>query len=177
MSGLPLIPFAEPTCVVAEKLRVKRQQNDHRQVTSPSKRTKTKTPSGDSNKSEPVDIVNPVPKSPPRRQDSYMDFDFDGPKSLDNLVEIANQELLSESLRGEVAFPPCLTNDDDVFELEYDKPTTSGKRAKNSEGELETMSHTRNEGLVDFDGSDIGIAYLEMTPSPETRRTKKSPYD
>ena len=98
MSGMPLIPFAHPTAVVAEKLRKKKQK-----MSSSDEATtvKTKNPSGDScksNRSDPIDIEGPPALRSLDNEEEKEAEEVNYPHSLDNLVEIAHQEFLSESI-------------------------------------------------------------------------------
>ena len=93
LNGLPVIPFAFPTSVVAERMRQRR-----------------KKPSGGDSDKSPTENMKSLPQDIVRRNVSLAsmdhlypgEFDFGGPKSLENLVYIAQRELISESLqRGE----------------------------------------------------------------------------
>ncbi len=117
LSGLPVIPFAFPTSVVAEKLQNKKANADANrtglQVDSDcGVAKKQKTPSGDSNKSEPRDIVNKDGSAVVGREreggggaeevgedDLYPKISEDlGPKSLENLVHLAQKQLRMETM-------------------------------------------------------------------------------
>ena len=89
LNGLPVIPFAFPTSVVAERMRQRR------------KKPSGETPEAE-NKTLPQDIVRRNVSLVSMDQLYPGEFDFGGPKSLENLVYIAQRELISESLqRGE----------------------------------------------------------------------------
>ncbi len=108
LNGLPVIPFAFPTSVVAEKQRNRNKKL--RSEAAPSGPA-TSSPSSSNKRKEtssPQDILSPA--SSCRRNTSLVEMDhlnpddlnsdFEGPKSLENLVYIAQRELMSESLRG-----------------------------------------------------------------------------
>ena len=107
---LPVIPFTYPTAVIAEKLSNKKKEAKKR----------PKNPSGESNKSA----------SSPRtikRANSRTDLDFHmdhgdefGPSSLENIVNIAERELASESLRQGHGFGEHKPSPKSIWRLGHD---------------------------------------------------------
>ncbi|XP_059090892.1 uncharacterized protein LOC131886543 [Tigriopus californicus] len=96
--ALPVIPFAFPTAVLAERMKTK---NREALLKKKGQIVREKTPSGDSNKtlkSSPKEIRSSASS---RRSNSIVCCDDDfGPKTLDSLVSIAKMELYSEALQG-----------------------------------------------------------------------------
>jgi len=125
-AGLPVIPFAFPTAVVAEKLKEKRE--------------KQKNASGDSeasNRSEPMEIRQRSARSRRYLEDEEEDI-YDGslkpgkeefgPKSLENLVTQAQQELRMES--------GCEVYDDEDVDLMSLGPVKSAPKQLDQQGRL-----------------------------------------
>lgn len=97
--ALPVIPFAFPTSVLAERMKTR---NREALLKKKGQTVREKTPSGDSNKtlkSSPKEIRASTASS--RRSNSIVCCDDDfGPKTLDSLVSIAKMELYSEAMQG-----------------------------------------------------------------------------
>ena len=137
MIGLPVIPFAFPTSVIAEKLRNKKKRSGRLELPD-GERRKSKFPSGDSvhtDKSSPRDIEGMTHRrgvSPGSMDDYYEDEMDNGPASLDNVVSIAQQEYLSESVRNGSS-----SIDDLIF---ADSPTSSRSRSTRHPSNASTNS-------------------------------------
>ena len=101
LNGLPVIPFAFPTSVVAERLRQRKEKHagDCDGGGAPAA-------GGAENKTLPQDIFRRNVSLASTDQLYPGEFDFGGPRSLENLVYIAQRELMSESLQPhEVMLP------------------------------------------------------------------------
>ena len=146
LNGLPVIPFAFPTSVVAEKMWQRR-----------------KKPSGDSDKSPGAENKT-LPQDIVRRNVSLVsmdqlypgEFDFGGPKSLENLVYIAQRELISESLlRGEdIDIPFMLAAGASASSMETG--TAYSAASDDVDDEIASLNSHRNNR----EDSDVGIVMV-----------------
>ncbi len=193
MSGLPVIPFAFPTSVIAEKMQNKRaaaaaagaDSSSSSSVAGTTASRKSKNPSGDSNKSEPLNIVNKDGSAAAARdrrrsgkklqQDSEededeVDFlagngedDF-GPKSLENLVNMAQRELRMETMYD------IYSNDDVIAGCDLGLVAEGISKSKVAQ---QGNKRRRRRKVAREPSSEEG--YVEMAPNVHSRNPSPTP--
>ncbi len=185
LDGLPVIPFAFPTSVVAERLKNKKSSANAKlsDPTPPSSlRVKQKTPSGDSSKSEPRDILNKdgtAVSGRRHRPSGNLINDFDeyehilggdegGPKSLDHLESLAQQELLEEEGCGSYNI-----YEDSLSNLRNINNNNNNNNNNSNSKKRKDLKMKPKRRLCREPSSEEG--YVQMAPNVSSRNPSPSP--
>ena len=156
LNGLPVIPFAFPTSVVAERMRQRKERHAG---------DCDKSPTAAENKTLPQDIFRRNVSLASVEQLYPGEFDFGGPRSLENLVYIAQRELISESLQPhEVMLPGAGAS---ASSMETAGTAYSAASDDGVDDEIASLgSHHRGSNRGGGDSDDPGLVMVAPADDP-----------
>ena len=163
-SGLPVIPFALPTSVVAERMKKRKQQQQK----------------SASNSIESVEKPKSEAKEIPKRRDSVLDYVVKsgeyGPASLDNLVHMAEVELARETLYGISSPEDCVRASSSLatsscesgsakWPSELEEPEFEDKNSLNVVWRQSRKEQPPSVTANNKTNQEEGTGYIEMIPN------------